>query len=114
MISPEDEAAAREAAELHAVLRIQTAQPTRTQPGQCLLTVEVQQCWRAPQGLRTGDRLELWVDSRWRGQRSPPGEDVRLDLEALQPGVRLEAWAAADPSAAARYVVLAGQARLLD
>lgn len=114
MLSPEDEAAARESADLHAVLRVQSAQPTRTQPGQCLLTVELLQCWRAPPGLHPGDRLELWVDSRWRGQRSPPGEDVRLDLEVLQPGVRLEAWAAADPSAPARYAVLAGQARLLD
>lgn len=112
MISPEDEVAARASAELHAVLRILAAQPTRTQPGQCLLAVELLGIRRAPAGLASGDRIELWVDSRWRGQRSPPGEDVRLDIEALQPGVLLEAWARRD-GPANRFAVVLGQVQLV-
>lgn len=112
MYSPEDEAAARTRADLHARIRIERAEPTRGQPGQCLLEVEVLDAWRAPAGLSRGDRIRIWVDSCWRGQRSPPGEDVRLPIEDLQAGAQLDVHAASIPGGAGReFAVLLGLAR---
>lgn len=111
MYSPEDEAEARMRADLHARVRIERAQPTRSQPGQCLLQAEIVDPWRTPAGLCCGDRIELWVDSCWRGQRSPPGEDVRLAIEDLQAGGLLDVHAAAVGNGPARtFAVLLGQA----
>lgn len=111
MHSPEDQAAARASADLHALVRIALAAPTRSQPGQCCLQVDVVDLWRTPGNLSRGDRIALWVDSCWRGQRSPPGDDLRLCIEDLQPGTLLEVYAAAVPGAPTpEFAVLSGQA----
>lgn len=110
MYSPEDEAAARARADLHALVRIALAAPTRSQPGQCCLQVDVVNPWRSPGGLSRGERIALWVDSCWRGQRSPPGDDLRLPIEDLRPGALLEVYAARIPDAPhPEFAVLSGQ-----
>lgn len=116
MYSPEDQAEARRTADLHARIAIVGIQPTRTQPGQCLLRAVLVEVWRAPQGLAVGDDIEVWVDSCWRAQRSPPGEDVRLCIEELVAGRQLELHARALPAAPSgppRFAVTLGLAELV-
>lgn len=115
MYSPEDQAEARTTAELHARIAVIAAQPTRTQPGQCWLRAELIEVWRAPPGLAAGSVIEVWVDSCWRGQRSPPGEDVRLCIEDLVAGRQIELHARAlpsDPAGQACFAVTLGLAEL--
>lgn len=92
MYSPEDIAKARRDATYHLELRVLAAEPTRTQPGQAMVAGEVTRAYRADARVKVGDRVRFWVDTTRRGLRSPPGDDVRLDLEELLPGRWLEGY----------------------
>ena len=92
MYSPEDIAAARRSAAFHLELRIVSAEPTRTQPGQASVTGEVTRAYRADARVKVADTVRFWVDTTRRGLRSPPGDDVRLELEELLPGRWLEGY----------------------
>lgn len=91
MYSPEDITKARQDAAFHLEICIERIEPTRTQPGQALIHGRVTQVLRPQTTLKKGDPVSFWVDTRHRGQRSPPGDDVRLDLEEITPGKYLEA-----------------------
>lgn len=97
MYSPEDIAKARRDASYHLELRVVAAEPTRTQPGQAWVTGEVTQAYRGGGRVKAGDTLRFWVDTTRRGLRSPPGDDVRLELEELVPGRWLEGYFTTGP-----------------
>ena len=92
MYSPEDIAAARRTAAFHLEVRMLKMEPTRTQPGQAWVTGEVTQVYRTDGRVKPGATLGFWVDTTRRGLRSPPGDDVRLELEELLPGRWLEGY----------------------
>lgn len=92
MYSPDDIAKARREATFHLELRMLAAEPTRTQPGQAMVSGEVTRTYRTNARVKAGDTLRFWVDTTRRGLRSPPGDDVRLELEGLLPGRWLEGY----------------------
>ena len=100
MYSPEDIADARRKAAFHLEVRVRSVAPTRTQPGQAMVEGDVTRVHRGDGRIASGAAVRFWVDSRYRGQRSPPGDDVRLDLEELLPGRYLEGYFTTEARAA--------------
>ena len=92
MYSPEDVANARRGAAFHLEVSIRSVEPTRAQPGQAMVQGAVTRAWRSDGSLAAGAAVRFWIDTRLRGQRSPPGDDVRIDLEDLQSGRFIEAY----------------------
>ena len=102
--SPEDIAHARRAAVCHLELRIDSPEPTRTQPGQVLVRAHITHVYRSRGAHAVGQQYSFWVDSIGRDQRAPPGDDVRLLVDDLAPGTFIAGYfndrtpAGADPA----------------
>jgi hypothetical protein len=108
MMTPEEYRAARARASHWVQLRIDTVTPPPTLPGMCLLRGEVTRVFRgAPLAERT---IALAVECKQRGQRSPPGDEFRMDLEDLVRGRYVEAFMQIRDG---RYVVTARQIELV-
>lgn len=117
MLSPDDCQAAQHGAAAELRLRIERIEIGPDQPAQCWLTGVVTLLRRDHDGrLKPGETIILRIDSRHREQRCPPGDDLRLCIEELVPGVSVHAWV--DPvDLEARppiHGVVMGQARLVD
>jgi hypothetical protein len=110
MHSPEDLARARANADLHLLVRIEALEVCDPQPGRSRLRARIVAILGGHSAAAVGHgmHLEIWLDTRHRGQRSPPGDDLRMDLEDLLPGSQLQAYLRAD-SGAHCYQVVAGQ-----
>jgi hypothetical protein len=77
-MTPGEYRAARARASHWVQLRIDAVTPPPALPGMCLLRGEVTRLFRgAPPAERT---IELAVECKKRGQRSPPGDEFRMDL----------------------------------
>jgi hypothetical protein len=108
MMTPEEYRAARARASHWVQLRIGTVTPPPTLPGTCLLRGEVTRLFRGtPPAERT---IELAVECKKRGQRSPPGDEFRMDLEDLARGRHVEAFMEMRDG---RYIVTARQIELV-
>ena len=108
MRPPEEYRAARAAASHWLQLRvIGVTKPDRL-PGVCVVRGEVLRTFRgAPPATKT---IDLEVDCKKRGERSPPGDEFRIEAEDLVAGRHLEAFAEAR---GARYAVVARQVELV-
>ena len=69
---------------------------------------EVTRAFRGPPP--TAKTIDLEVECKQRGERSPPGDEFRIDAEELSAGRHLEAFAEAR---GARYAVVARQVELI-
>ena len=108
MMAPEEYRAARAAASHWLQLRIIDVRKPDRLPGVCVVHGEVTRTFRgAPPATKA---IELEVECKQRGERSPPGDEFRLDAEALSAGGHLEAFAEAR---GARYAVVARQVELI-
>lgn len=104
MMSPEEYRAAREAASHWLQLRIDAVKAPRKLPGVCIVRGEVTRVFRgAPPAAKT---IDLEVECKARRQRSPPGDEFRVDIEDLLTGRHLEAFAEMREG---RYAVVARQ-----
>jgi len=103
MMSPEQYRAAREAASHWLQLRIEAVKAPRKLPGVCVVRSEVTRIFR---GATVPRIIDLEVDCKNRGQRGPPGDEFRVDVEDLRSGRHLEAFAEIRDG---RYVVVARQ-----
>jgi hypothetical protein len=104
MMSPEEYRAAREAASHWLQLRIDAVKAPRSLPGVCIVRAEVTRVFRGPPPA--GKVIELEVECKARRQRSPPGDEFKVDIEDLRTGRHVEAFANAR---AGRYAVAARQ-----
>jgi hypothetical protein len=104
MMAPEEYRAARAAASHWLQVRIVAVTAPRGLPGVCVVRGEVTRAFRGqPPAAKT---IELEVDCKQRGERSPPGDEFRIDAEDLVAGKHLEAFAEAR---GARFAVVARQ-----
>jgi hypothetical protein len=108
MRPPEEYRAARAAATHWLQVRIiGVTQPDRL-PGVCVVRGEVLRTFRgAAPATKT---IDLEVECKKRGERSPPGDEFRIEVEDLVAGKHLEAFAEAR---GARYAVVARQVELI-
>ena len=108
MMAPEEYRAARAAASHWLQLRIASVKKPDRVPGVCVVSGEVTRTFRGPPPpSRT---IELEVDCKRRGERSPPGDEFRIEVEDLAAGKYLEAFAEVR---GARYAVVARQVELI-
>jgi hypothetical protein len=107
MMAPEEYRAARAAASHWLQLRILATQAPEKLPGVCVVRSEVTQTFR---GVPPAKTIELEVECKKRGERSPPGDEFRVDIEDLVRGKYLEAFAQARGD---RYAVVARQVELV-
>ena len=104
MMAPEEYRAARAAASHWLQLRIVAVSSPAQLPGVCVVRGEVTQTFRGkPPAVKT---IVLEVDCKRRDERSPPGDEYRIDIEDLAAGRYLEAFAEAR---GARFAVVARQ-----
>ena len=104
MMSPEEYRAAREAATYWLQLRIDAVKAPRTFPGSCIVHGEVTRIFRGPApAVKT---IDLEVECKRRGERSPPGDEFRMDVEELRAERSIEAFVNLREG---RYVVAARQ-----
>lgn len=90
MMSPEEYRAAREAASHWLQLRIDAVKAPRKLPGVCIVRGEVTRTFRGtPPAAKT---IDLEVECKSRGQRSPPGDEFRVDIQDLLTGRYVEAF----------------------
>ena len=108
MRPPEEYRAARAAATHWLQLRIISLKKPGRFPGVCVVRGEVTRTFRGPPPA--SKTIELEVDCKKRGERSPPGDEFRIDAEDLVAGGHLEAFAEAR---GARYAVVARQVELV-
>ena len=108
MMAPEEYRAARAAASHWLQLRvIGVTKPDRL-PGVCVVRGEVTRTFRGqPPAAKA---IELEIDCKKRGERSPPGDEFRIEVEDLVAGRHLEAFAEAR---GARFAVVARQVELV-
>lgn len=92
MYSPEDIFQARARASFHLELLIERTEAGTALPGQSVIHGRVTRMFRGPETMKMGDSVLFPVDSQDRGQRFPPGDDVRLMVQDLMPGEYLEAY----------------------
>jgi hypothetical protein len=104
MMSPEEYRAARAAATYWLQLRIDSVKAPRTLPGACLVRGKVTRVFRGP--TVSAKTIELEVECKQRGERSPPGDEFRVDIEELLAGRTIEFFADLREG---RYVVVARQ-----
>lgn len=104
MMSPEEYRAARAAATYWLQLRIDAVTAPRKFPGACIVRGEVTRIFRGP--ASAANTIDLEVECKQRGDRSPPGDEFRVDVEELRPGRYVEAFANLREG---RYVVAARQ-----
>ena len=108
MMQAEEYRAARAAASHWLQLRITAVKPPQAMPGVCVVRGEVTRTFRGtPPAAKT---IDLEVECKKRGERSPPGDEFRIDTEDLVPGRHLEAFAEARGG---RYAVVARQVELV-
>ena len=108
MRTPEEYRAARVAATHWIQFRVQASKPAATVPGICVLRGEITRYFKGvPFGAST---IDLEVECKPRAQRSPAGDEFRLDAEDLRPGQYLEAFVTAE---AGRYRVVARQVHIV-
>ena len=108
MRAPEEYRAARAAASHWLQLRIISLKKPDRPSGVCVVRAEVLRTFRgAPPQSKT---IELEIDCKKRGERSPPGDEFRIDAEDLVAGRHLEAFAEVR---GARYAVVARQVELI-
>lgn len=116
MLSPDDADQARQNATAHFQMCIDRIAVAADQPAHCWLTGPVYALIRDRSAfLRRGDTIRLRVDTRYRAQRCPPGDDQRLCIEDLMPGARVIVFADAMNRLAdgIDFQVVLGQAELL-
>jgi len=104
MMSPEEYRAARDAASHWLQLRIDAVKAPRKLPGVCIVRGEVMRVFRGPPPA--AKTIDLEVECKSRGQRSPPGDEFKVDIEDLLTGRYVEAFVDAREG---RYVVAARQ-----
>ena len=104
MMSPEEYRAARASAGYWLQLRIDRVNVPRTLPGTCIVRGEVTRMFRG--SAPATKAIDLEVECKRRGERSPPGDEFRVDVEDLRAGRYIEAFANLRE---ARYVVAARQ-----
>ena len=108
MMAPEEYRAARAAATHWLQLRIIGVTKADRLPGLCVVHGEVLRTFRgAPPAAKT---IDLEVECKKRGERSPPGDEFRIEVEDLVAGKHLEAFAEAR---GARFAVVARQVELV-
>lgn len=90
MMTPEEYRAARNKASHWIQLRVESVQRPARLPGVCLITAEVTRVFRGPP-LRE-KRIDLAIDCKKRDQRSPPGDEFRMNFEDLARGRYAEAF----------------------
>ena len=104
MMSPEEYRAARESATYWLQLRIDAVKAPHTLPGPCIVRGEITRIFRGP--IPAAKTIDLEVECKRRGERSPPGDEFRMDVEELHAGRYVEAFANLREG---RYVVAARQ-----
>ncbi|MBI3918475.1 MAG: hypothetical protein HY322_15885 [Betaproteobacteria bacterium] len=104
MMSPEEYRAAREAASHWLQMRIDAVKAPRKLPGVCIVRGEVIRVFRGPPPA--AKTIDLEVECKGRGQRSPPGDEFRLDIQDFLTGRHLEAFVEIRDG---RYLVVARQ-----
>lgn len=90
MMTPEEYRAARAAASHWIQLRIEATQRPARLPGICLVTGQVTRVFRGTP--LPEKRIDLAIDCKRRDQRSPPGDEFRLNYEDLERGRYIEAF----------------------
>ena len=108
MRPPEEYRAARAAASHWLQLRITAVKTPQAMPGVCIVRGEVTRTFRGPPPA--AKTIDLEVECKKRGERSPPGDEFRVDAEDLVSGRHLEAFAEARGE---RYAVVARQVELI-
>ena len=108
MRAPEEYRAARAAASHWLQLRITAVKTPQTMPGVCIVRGEVTRTFRGPPPA--AKTIDLEVECKRRGERSPPGDEFRIDVEDLVSGRHLEAFAEVRGE---RYAVVARQIELI-
>ena len=108
MMPPEQYRAARAAASHWLQLRITAMEAPKANPAVCVVRGEVTHTFRGPPPATK--TIELEVECKKRGERSPPGDEFRIEMEDLVPGRYLEAFAEVR---GARYAVVARQVELV-
>ena len=104
MMSPEQYRAARDAATHWLQLRIDAVKAPRTLPGVCIVRGEVTRVFRGPPPAAKS--IDLEVECKARRQRSPPGDEFKVDIEDLLTGRHVEAFVNLSEG---RYLVAARQ-----
>ena len=107
MMSPEEYRAAREAATYWLQLRIDAVEAPGKLPGVCIVVGQVTRVFRGP---ALGKTIDLEIDCKRRGERSPPGDEFRVEIEELSAGRYLEAFVDLREG---HYVVAARQVELV-
>jgi len=108
MMQPEEYRAARAAASHWLQVRITAVTAPKALPGICVVRGDVTRTFRgAPPAAKT---IDLEVECKNRGERSPPGDEFRIDAEDLVSGRHLEAFAEVRGE---RYAVVARQVELI-
>ena len=108
MMTPEEYRAARDAAPYWLQLRIKAVEAPKQMPGVCIVRGAVTRQFRGPPFASGTLRLE--VECKRRGQRTPPGDEFRMEVEELASGAYLEAFV---ESREKRFVVVARQIGLV-
>ena len=104
MMTPEEYRAARDGATYWLQLRIEAVKAPGQLPGTCIVHGEVTRVFRGP--ALAAKTVDVAVECKRRGERSPPGDEFRIDLEALRRGRYVEAFVNLREN---RYVVAARQ-----
>jgi hypothetical protein len=108
MMQPEEYRAARAAASHWLQVRITAVTAPATLPGVCVVHGEVTRTFR---GVPPAPKaIDLEIECKKRGERSPPGDEFRIAAEDLVAGRHLEAFAEARGG---RYAVVARQVELV-
>ena len=108
MRPPEEYRAARAAATHWLQVRIIGVTKADQLPGICVVRGEVLRTFRG--ALPATKTIDLEVECKKRGERSPPGDEFRIEVEDLVAGKHLEAFAEAR---GARYAVVARQVEVI-
>ena len=104
MMSPEEYRAAREAATYWMQLRIDAVKAPPDLPGSCIVRGKVTRVFRG--SSPAAKSIDLEVECKRRGERSPPGDEFRVDIEELRAGRYVEAFA---NLSGGRFIVAARQ-----
>ena len=108
MMSPDEYRTARAAASHWLQLRIDTAHRPAALPGVCIVRGEVTRTFRG-QPLAS-NIIDIEIECKRRDQRSPPGDEFRMNIEDLVNGRFLEAFATLRDG---RFAVAARQVELI-
>lgn len=108
MMSPDEYRAARTAASHWLQLRIDAASQPASLPGVCIVHGEVTRTFRGPPLV--SNTIDLEIECKRRGERSPPGDEFRVNIEDLASGRFLEAFATLRDG---RFAVVARQVELV-